>query len=66
MIEEYIVPVIAVIGALQIAVSHIAPHTKTELDDKAAGWLKTIHSLFQKIAGNYGNAKNEKVNKDAK
>lgn len=66
MIEEYVIPAIAVIGALQIAVSHIAPHTKNEIDDKAASWLKTLHGLFQKVAGNYGNAKNEKANKDAK
>jgi hypothetical protein len=37
--------------------AHIAPLTPTVEDDKAVAWAK---KLLDVIAGNYGNAKNQK------
>lgn len=48
-----------IVTGLIAALSHIMPHTKTELDDKAHKALKVGWNIAQKVAGNYGNAKNE-------
>ena len=60
-LTQILIAATAIVGGIQIVITHTAPHTKTDLDDKAAKWLKVAHDVFQKAAGNYGNAKNEKT-----
>lgn len=40
-----------VLGA-SLAVKAIAPFTKTDKDDRAAGWLTKVHALLSKLALN--------------
>lgn len=42
-----------VIAGASVIAAVIAPHTKTDLDDRAVGWLGKVKSVLDKLALNF-------------